>query len=325
MSDEQHMILQMVAEGKITADEGARLLEAIKPKADSSFSKERMDEWGERISSFFSGDASDWIRNLGSIFGPKATFSEEEDQTLEAEGISVIQAGTTNGRIVTTGTDTSQIRIQVRKVVRAPREEDARAFSKHVEISVDKVDSAIQIREKHPVPPPGITVTTDLTIQCPAGVDLKLRSTNGQVKVSHTEGATDLITTNGMIQLESLTGPVTARSTNGSVQASSHTLRERLDFQTTNGAIKTVVDSGDAPIRLATTNGSITLTLPDDFSGMLDANTSNGVIHSELPVAVSHQSKRHLAGRLGTESETPIDIETKNGGIRLKRLFVEQP
>jgi len=322
MSDEQAMILEMVAQGKITADEGARLLEALKPKADSSFSKEGMAEWGERISSLLSGNASGWLRNLGSVFGPKATFSEEEDETLDAEGISLIQVQTTNGRIVATGTDISQIRIQARKVVRAPREEDARAFSRHVEISADKVDSAIQIREKHPVAPPGITVTADLTIQCPTGVDLKLQSTNGQVEASHTQGATDIITTNGMIRMESLTGPATTRSTNGSVHAYIHTLRERLDFQTTNGAIDAAIGSGDGPIQLATTNGSITLALPDDFSGMLDASTNNGVIHSELPVAVSHQSKRHLAGRLGTQRETPIDVQTKNGSIRLKRLKV---
>ena len=320
MSDEQHMILQMVAEGKITADEGARLLEAISPKKDFSSGKDRIDDWGERISSFFSGDPSEWIQNLGSMFGTKMTFLEEQDWTHEAEGVSIIQADTTNGSIITTGTDTSQIMVHARKVVKAPREEDARAFSEHVEILVDRVDNRIQISKKHPSPPPGITVAVHFTIQCPASVDLNLRSTNGKVNVSHIEGDVNVATTNGKLTMASLSGSITAQSTNGSIHATINDLKEALELSTKNGSIKAAIDSGNAPIRLVTTNGSITLALHADFSGMLDASTRNGVIRSELPIVASHQDRRHLTGQLGSEGETPIHLKSKNGGIRLKNL-----
>ena len=322
MSEEQQMILRMVAEEKISADEGARLLEAMGLKEDSRTRRDSTDDLGGRLGSLLSSGAVDWLANLRSVLGPRMTHAEELDQTLDAEGVEAVQVETANGKIDVTGTDTPQISIQTRKAVRAPTEEDARAFAEHVEILIDEADSRIRIGKKHPLPPPGVTVAVDFSVQCPRTIDLDLRSSNGKVRACGIEGSLKLRTSNGKVRLESVTGPATAETRNGSIHASCAELKGTLALTTRNGEIRAEVESGSAPIRLETGNGSVSLTLPEGYSGMLDARTARGGIRSELPVAAPHRDKRRLTGQLGAGDETPIDVETKNGSIRLRQLPV---
>ena len=97
MSEERTKILEMLAEGKITADEANLLLEALQDKPS-----EKMK--GEGFGRLF-----DWF---ASLFGARARFSEEQDWTLDGAGVSVIRVQTDNGGISLQGTDQDQVTVQ---------------------------------------------------------------------------------------------------------------------------------------------------------------------------------------------------------------------
>ena len=70
---------------------------------------------------------------------------------------------------------------------------------------------------------------------------------------------------------------------------------------------------------LQTTNGSIDLKLPENFSGQLDAKTSKGRVRSDFSVPFTDKSEKQLAGKIGEGGPAKVKLRTTNGNINLKR------
>ncbi len=70
---------------------------------------------------------------------------------------------------------------------------------------------------------------------------------------------------------------------------------------------------------LQTTNGSIDLKLPKNFSGQLDAKTSKGQVRSDFPVPFTDKSEKQLAGKIGDGGSAKVKLRTTNGNINLKK------
>ncbi len=71
-------------------------------------------------------------------------------------------------------------------------------------------------------------------------------------------------------------------------------------------------------IRLASTNGGLFLTVPDDAGGRLEARTVNGSVRTDLPVTVrGGSSRRSLNGELNGGGDGRIELKTTNGNIRI--------
>ena len=70
---------------------------------------------------------------------------------------------------------------------------------------------------------------------------------------------------------------------------------------------------------LQTTNGSIDLNLPGNFSGQIDAKTSKGRVRSDFPVPVTDKSEKQLAGKIGGGGSAKVKLRTTNGNINLKK------
>ena len=92
-------------------------------------------------------------------------------------------------------------------------------------------------------------------------------------------------------------------------------------FSTSNGGIDVTIRSGVAPVTATTSNGPLEVTLPADFSGQLDAETSNGQVSSEFPIlsGTSEKSKNRLVGQIGAGGAAMVKLRTSNGNISLKR------
>ncbi len=172
----------------------------------------------------------------------------------------------------------------------------------------------------------------------------RVQTSNGTIRVGEHRGSLDLTTSNGAIEIRKMMGPVTARTSNGRVTVDE--MLGALDAATSNGAITaTVIETpGDRPLRFATTNGSIdvtlrqplrselraqtsnggvTLRMPADLNARVSASTSNSSITNEFPLAGSDASvtKRKVEGRIGNGGPL-VDISTSNGSIRLLRTGV---
>ena len=76
------------------------------------------------------------------------------------------------------------------------------------------------------------------------------------------------------------------------------------------------------PRRLAvdadTTNGGVTLKIPEHYSAHLETGTVNGGISLNFPITIQGDIKNRLSTTLGSGGPT-IHAETTNGGVHIDR------
>jgi hypothetical protein len=109
--------------------------------------------------------------------------------------------------------------------------------------------------------------SVDYVISVPAGVKIEGVTTNGGVEVSGVDAGTDCKTTNGRIRISDVSGPVRAESTNGTIEAEVLDLRAEIELETTNGGLRLHLPDGTgAELDVQTTNGSIRLDADCDLT-----------------------------------------------------------
>jgi DUF4097 and DUF4098 domain-containing protein YvlB len=167
----------------------------------------------------------------------------------------------------------------------------------------------------------------------------RLRTSNGTIHVLALRGNLDAQTSNGGVELVEVEGDAIARTSNGRITA--ERLKGTLDATTSNGSVNAEVVRSDRPVRVETSNGSVSLNLPNGYNGDIRVNTSNAGITLRLPATVN----AHVLARTSNASITTdfdlslrgeisknrmdatiggggplIDLSTSNGGIRLLRM-----
>ena len=147
-------------------------------------------------------------------------------------------------------------------------------------------------------------------------------NSNGSIALHNVRGHLNLRTDIGSIRLQEVSGRIHAVSSNGRIEGTIESLEDEGLFTTDLGRIDVKVRKGIAPITATTSNGTIEVTLPADFSGKLDAKTSNGQIKSEfttLAGVTKTGPKNSLVGQIGDSGETTIKLRTSIGRIQIKK------
>jgi len=253
--------------------------------------------------------------------GRHAVEVEEMEWNLEAADLARIEAETTSGQIKLTGTDAEKVSVRAYKKVKARSEEHAREFIKEVEVSAVREGEVIRVTNEHPKPTDGINVEVGYVIECPRNVDVGLRLVNGNVHCSGIEGAVQAQSTNGNVRVAECKGRIEARTRNGNASARLDELLQEGTFTTSNGNVGVEMKVGRAPLTATTTNGNVKLALPADFSGKLDAKTTNGQVRSDIELTSVEEKKGNLLiGQLGEGGEVEVRLHALNGNVYLKEL-----
>ena len=279
-----------------------------------------VNEVVDQVKSSVSGavdSVSDIIDSADEEVDEKGRIKQQLD-VFEGTGIAKIDAQAANGRITLEGSDRDAVTVHARKEVRG-RKGIAAEFAEQVEVRAEQIGDELRVFTDHPPLPKGVSLAVRYAIKVPREVDVNLRTVNSKIKVSGTRGSIDATTVNGQIALDGDTGPIRARATNGTIKAEMNTLMDDAEFSTTNGTIDVAVHRCDGSVAALTTHGTITLTLPADFAGQLDAEARRGRVHSDFPVPVVGKIKNQLKGEVGGGGEAIIKLRTVNGSIRLKR------
>lgn len=243
---------------------------------------------------------------------------KQQLDVFKGNGIAKIDAQTANGRIKLKGSARDGVTVRAWQEVRG-RRVGAEEFAEKVEIYAEQIGDELRVFAEHPPPPKDVNLAVHYVIETPREVDVNLRTVNNRIKISGISGAIDATTVNGVIKLEGEAGPIRARVTNCSIKAKIGLLINDAEFSTTNGSIGVEVDHCAGSIAALTTNGSINLTLPEDFAGQLDAEARRGRVHSDFPIPVFGKIKSLLKGEIGEGGEAVVRLRSTNGSIRLKR------
>lgn len=168
----------------------------------------------------------------------------------------------------------------------------------------------------------------------------QIRSTNGKLALANLTGDYRAETTNGAIEFENCSGLERAETTNGGVRG--HLKEGAIEANSTNGTLDMTIDRPrpNKPIRMATTNGSLTLALaefqgnpvraetthgsvtlrlPENTNASLRAETHMASIHNDLPLSSTEEMSKHeLRGQIGSGGPE-IEATTSMGSIRIGR------
>lgn len=246
-------------------------------------------------------------------------FSEQLDWTLDGTDTSVVSAETTNGTITLECSARDKVIVRAFKKVRAWPTLSAKRFAQRVQVQVEQCGQEIKIYKKHPKPPWGISVSVTYEIQCPSAVDVNAHTKNGKIELHGDAKRVHASSKNGKIELNGDSERIYATNKNGRIEASVKRLTDEGKFVIKNGSIDVEIREGAAPVTASSKNGSINLKLPSDWSGHLDAETSNGQVRSDFPVPFTDKSKKRLSGKIVEGRSANVNLRTKNGSINLKK------
>lgn len=243
--------------------------------------------------------SEDWIdRCRDDRDRARAVHCEVREMRLPATGELSVNAGP-NGGITVEGWDRAEILVRARVRTQARNEEEARELAS--EVRVEQGNGRIRSEGPRDSDWNRRNWSVSYEVFAPRRINLVLASVNGGLRVSQVEGDLELSTTNGGISLEQVAGAVRGRTTNGGLDV-------RLAGNRWNG-------SG---LDLRTTNGGVTLTVPEDYSARLETQTVNGGMQIDFPVTVQGRIGKRIEADLG-RGGAPIRVETTNGAIRIRR------
>ena len=206
-----------------------------------------------------------------------------------------------NGGVQVTGWDQAGIAGSARIQVQADSEADARAIAS--QISVDTGSGAI--RSTGPEPGSGRSWSASFVLSAPRTSDVEIETLNGPVAITGISGQIRATTTNGPLTLKELGGHVYARATNGPlsiVLAGTSWQGEGLDAETTNGPVS--------------------LSVPEGYSAELEARTSNGPFRVDIPGTVQGDTPSSRVRSIKTSiggGGAPIRVVTTNGPMSIKQ------
>jgi DUF4097 and DUF4098 domain-containing protein YvlB len=236
----------------------------------------------------------------GNYGGDRQRFCEVREQTIPGTGRLAVDPGK-NGGVTVKGWLRNDISIRSRVEAHAGTVEEARALA-----AVVRVDAAAgQVRTSGPDSQPGSDWSVSYEIFVPQSTDLNLTSFNGGIQLSDVRGRIEFDAKNGGVRLTRVAGDVKGKTLNGGIQV-------ELTGRTWEGG----------QLEALTTNGAVTIAMPENYSAHIQTETVNGAIDSEFPVTVTVRGRirpQNLDFNVGSGGPL-IHVSTTNGGVKLRRI-----
>lgn len=220
---------------------------------------------------------------------------EIREQTLPVGGMISVDAGR-NGGVSVKGWDKGEVLVRTRVQTAAPTQAEAEVLAKQV-----RVDTGSRIHAEGPAGQRDFNWSVSYEIFVPRRSDLSLEAHNGGISISDVSGKIEFTALNGGVSLRRIGGNVHGSTTNGglSVELSG----DRWDGE---------------ELDVKTTNGGVSMSVPENYSAHLETGTVNGNVSVDFPVTVQGRITKELSVNLGSGGAT-VRAMTTNGGIRLKR------
>jgi hypothetical protein len=244
---------------------------------------------------FKSLDADAWCRERETD-SDRESHCEVREAAWRGRGESLSIDASPNGGIEVTGWDRPEIKVRAKVVAVADSVDEAVRLAAEV-----RIESAGTIHAEGPSAGRRAHWWVSYEAFVPRQSDVQLESTNGGIRLADVAGRISFRTTNGGVSLTRVAGDVQGRTTNGGVQvqlAGTEWRGQGLDVQTTNGGV--------------------TLTVPDDYNALLETGTTNGRLRLDFPMTVQGDIKQRVSARLG-RGGAPVRVTTTNGGVTVRR------
>lgn len=220
-----------------------------------------------------------------------------KEQTLPATGDTLNVDGSKNGGIAVKGWERNEILVRYRLHTHAPTQGEADALASRIRVTT----TGTQIRAEGPEQNGEARWDVGYEIFVPRQTNLSLQTRNGGISLSNLRGRISFEAQNGGVALKNLGGNVTGGTVNGGIH---------VELTGTNW-------EGEG-LNIRTTNGGLSIIVPDNYSAHLETGTVNGGLVVSPSIAEVTRKTKQLSLDLGSGG-TNLRIHTTNGGVSLKR------
>lgn len=353
-TDNRKRVLDMLADGKITADEAERMLtlvEAPIPFEAAPFSADDMDEdmraeqeadtdynfrhdyetaTAAAIAAPHPGESRSRHRHDRANYDgePHADASRRtSEEHIFSVGSAVrLTVRSFNGRLELRAGQDDEVRVEAK--IRNPSRVEYRAWQEGDNIFVE----AQRMKGFALIPRPA---GAHIFVTAPVHTAIDLATSNGRVEVKNIHGSGPVHTSNGRIILENVKGEHEAHTSNGRIiidgmegDADAKTSNGSIEIKRMRGAVSAATSNGSISFegeipegsanRFETSNGSVKAKLRGEFGARLTAKTSNGRVRTNLTNFAAHtQGRGHIEGIVG-DGSGELDIRTTNGSINVE-------
>ncbi len=232
-----------------------------------------------------------WQKDRGS-------FCEIREQSLAATGRFSVDGGT-NGGVSVKGWKRADVLLRVQVQTWGDDDGAARAMASQIRIDSSAGQIGAQGPDRNGKTKSGWAVSYELMI--PERTDLALKTMNGGISITDIHGRIEFTAVNGGVHLARLGGDVEGRTTNGGL---------------------TVELAGDrwdgTKLDASTSNGGVTLKVPERYSAHLETGTVNGRMSVDLPVMVKGDISKKLSFDMGSGGPM-VRVVTTNGGVTIRK------
>jgi len=147
----------------------------------------------------------------------------------------------------------------------------------------------------------GSYVRVEFTVLVPRDVRVDVGTGTGDIQVDRAGQAVSAATGNGRVFVATARGPVNVSTGSGDVDVRVESLAAGADVEVVSGS------------------GLIRVALPADFGGALDAQSGNGMLHSDFDVTIlGRMEPGRIRGTIGRGSSR-IKLLTGNGRIEVRK------
>ncbi|MBO0859265.1 MAG: hypothetical protein J2P21_12445 [Chloracidobacterium sp.] len=229
--------------------------------------------------------------------GDRGSHCMIKEETVAAAGGTITVDGRVNGGVTVKGWDQKEIFVRAKIQTWADTDAEARELAGQIRIETGGANihaEGPEMRNER-----GWAVSFEVSV--PRNSDLSLKAHNGGIGVDEVHGQIEFSTMNGGVALRRLAGNVKGQTMNGGLSielAGNGWEGEGMD--------------------VSTTNGGVTLSIPENYSARLETGTVNGGLKTEFPTVLQGEVKRELSLDLGAGGRT-IRAMTTNGGVSIKR------
>ena len=222
---------------------------------------------------------------------------EIKEQTLPAPGGTIAVDGRMNGGVSIKGWERNEILVRARLQSAAPTEAAARELAQQVRIET----AGAKVFASGPENRTDRWWSVSYEVFVPRRSNLSLKTNNGGISIVDVTGQLEFSALNGGVNLKRVGGTVRGGTTNGGLNV--ELSGDRWD--------------GEA-LDVKTTNGGVSVWIPENYSAHLQTGTVNGRLSIDFPVTVQGDITRQLAVNLGSGGAT-IRAMTTNGGVKIRR------
>jgi DUF4097 and DUF4098 domain-containing protein YvlB len=146
---------------------------------------------------------------------------------------------------------------------------------------------------------------------------ITMHTSGGAIEAEHIRGPAELTSSGGSIKIKGASGSLKVQTSGGGIHL--YNIEGKIDASTSGGPVEAEARSNQG-ISLEGSGGSISLRLPADVHGTVDAKTSGGSVHSDLPITTTETGDTsHLQGTINGGGDL-IYLHTSGGSIHIEAL-----